>query len=84
MGNYCSTTMRIKGEVVTQFEELKKMYGYPMAYDIIHRITTPAFLTNFSQEQLDKNGIPTFKAIITNQEVQRYIGEEKIKVFIIL
>ena len=26
MGNYCSTTMRIKGEVVTQFEELKKMY----------------------------------------------------------
>ena len=79
MGNYCSTTMRIKGEVVTQFEELKKMYGYPMAYDIIHRITTPAFLTNFSQEQLDKNGIPTFKAIITNQEVQRYIGEEKIK-----
>ena len=76
MKNYCVIQPK-KGK--EQFTNLKKLYGYDTAWNLLRLMSSDKFKTRYKDSlRLDSEGVPTLESFLKIKGIKKYIGETNI------
>ena len=79
MKKACTTSLIIDGKVNQTFEDLKKMFGYPIAHKVLEIMVSQNFFDRHPNAATDENGIPVLKEVLSDKVILKEIGEGRMQ-----
>lgn len=79
MKKACTTSLIIDGKINQTFEDLKKMFGYPIAHKVLEIMVSQNFFDRHPNAITDENGIPVLKEVLSDKVILKEIGESRMQ-----